>query len=52
MMNLVNYVVNHHSNAELVVEQLPKEQAELAKKVNTFFIESKLNKLFLECSEM
>ena len=41
MMNLVNYVVNHHSNAELVVEQLPKEQAELAKKVNTFFIESK-----------
>jgi len=41
MMNLVNYVANHHSNTELVIEQLPKEQAELATKINTFFAEIK-----------
>jgi len=41
MLNLVNYVANRHSNAELVIEQLPKEQAELATKINTFFTEIK-----------
>lgn len=41
MLNLVNYVANRHSNAELVIEQLPKEQTELAKKINTFFTETK-----------
>lgn len=41
MMNLVNYVANRHSNVEKDIEELPKEQAELATKINSFFKETK-----------
>jgi len=40
-MNLVNYVANRHSNVETEPKQLPKEQQELATKINTFFTETK-----------
>jgi hypothetical protein len=41
MLNLVNYVANHHSNIELEIQQLSKEHTQLATKINTFFTETK-----------
>ena len=39
MMNLLNYVVQHHS--KLDSRLIPKDDLELATKINTFFIEKK-----------
>jgi DNA invertase Pin-like site-specific DNA recombinase len=40
MMNLLNYTVQHHSRLERE-RQLTSEEAELAKKINEYFIEKK-----------
>ena len=40
MMNLLNYTVQHHSRLERE-RQLSSEEAELAKKINEYFIEKK-----------
>ena len=40
MMNLLNYTVNRHIELEKVKE-LPKDQMELAKKINHYFEETK-----------
>ena len=40
MMNLLNYVAKHHIELEKVKE-LPQSEAELAKKINHYFEETK-----------
>ena len=40
MINLLNYTVQHHSRLEQE-RQLTSEEAELAKKINEYFIEKK-----------
>ena len=40
MMNLLNYTVNRYTNLE-IENQLSKEDIELAKKINIYFIEVK-----------
>ena len=40
MMNLLNYTVQHHSKLEQE-KMLSVEEAELAKKINEYFIEKK-----------
>lgn len=40
MMNLLNYTVQHHSRLERE-KQLTSEEAELAKKINEYFIKNK-----------
>jgi len=40
MINLLNYTVQHHSRLEQE-RQLSSEEAELAKKINEYFIEKK-----------